>query len=168
MKSRTKCDSIQIAGINFPTICSPVRLRVKVSYTHLRGLELADYHEDDKDDTIDILIGADHYWDFITGDIVRGESGPTAISSRLGFLLSGRTTQSALNEHSAMSNLILPHDPCPNSAIPNRNDDVVESLKLRSLFSKVKRQQRATSRVESHNFNTCGTGFVFSDSYRNR
>ena len=42
LKSTTNCDSIQIAAINFPTICSPVRSRVNVSYTHLRGLELAD------------------------------------------------------------------------------------------------------------------------------
>ena len=129
LESRTDRDSVEISAINFPTICSPVRTRVNTNYAHLRGLELADHNEASKDDTIDILIGADHYWDFITGDIVRGEGGPIAISSKLGWLLSGRTTQSSSNNHSTMSNLILAGDPCQNSAIPNRNDEIVDSLK---------------------------------------
>jgi hypothetical protein len=129
LESRTNRDGVEISAINFPTICSPVRTSVNTSYAHLRGLELADENEDNKDDTIDILIGADHYWDFITEDIVRGEGGPSAISSKLGWLLSGRTTQSSSNNHSTMSNLILAGDPCQNSAIPNRNDEIVDSLK---------------------------------------
>ena len=35
------------------------------------------------DDSIDVLVGADHYWDLVTGDVV------TAIDSKLGWLLSG-------------------------------------------------------------------------------
>ena len=37
-------------------------------------------------DTIDI---PDHYWDVVTGGIIRGIDGPVAISSNLGWLLSG-------------------------------------------------------------------------------
>ena len=33
-------------------------------------------------------IGADHYWNIITGDITRKGNGPVAISSKLGWLLS--------------------------------------------------------------------------------
>ena len=37
---------------------------------------------------ISLLIGADHYWDFIEDHIIRG-NGPTAMQSKLGYLLSG-------------------------------------------------------------------------------
>ena len=38
---------------------------------------------------IDILIGSDYYYDFISGEVVRGETGPVAVGSKLGWLLSG-------------------------------------------------------------------------------
>ena len=38
---------------------------------------------------VDILIGCQNYWDFIGYKQIRGESGPVAIASRLGFVLSG-------------------------------------------------------------------------------
>ncbi|XP_070549269.1 uncharacterized protein [Ptychodera flava] len=44
--------------------------------THVRGLK-----------ALDILIGADFYWDFVGDKIIRGP--PTAVSSKLGYLLSG-------------------------------------------------------------------------------
>ena len=37
---------------------------------------------------IAVLIGADHYWDIVGNHIVRGD-GPTAVASKLGYLLSG-------------------------------------------------------------------------------
>jgi hypothetical protein len=44
---------------------------------------------------ISLLIGADHYWDVVEDEIVRGP-GPTAAKSRIGYLLSGPTTGSAV------------------------------------------------------------------------
>ena len=49
-----------------------------MNYPHLDGLELADHDNDYEGDNIDILISKDHYWDFVTGDIIRGDDGPTA------------------------------------------------------------------------------------------
>ena len=37
---------------------------------------------------ISLLIGADFYWDLVGDHIIRGD-GPTAMSSKLGYLLSG-------------------------------------------------------------------------------
>ena len=48
---------------------------MNTSPAHLDGLELADYSDDDKGETTDILIGGDHSRDVITGDVVKGESG---------------------------------------------------------------------------------------------
>ena len=55
--------------------------------------------------TIDMLIGLDLYWTIVTGDIKQGVYGPVAISSKLGWLLSGPVTVSAPCIHS--SHLII-------------------------------------------------------------
>ena len=36
-----------------------------------------------------VSIGADYYWHFLTGAIKRGESGPTALQTKVGWVLSG-------------------------------------------------------------------------------
>ncbi len=38
---------------------------------------------------VDVLIGCDLYWELITGNIRCGDSGPVAIQTRLGWVLSG-------------------------------------------------------------------------------
>ena len=81
----------------------------------LSGLELADFDDDDNDNTIDILIGIDHYWDVVTGDVVKGESGPTAGRSKLGLLLSGRVPKSVESQDPTVSNLILAGESCDTS-----------------------------------------------------
>ena len=57
-------------------------------YPHISGLDLAD---DPLDETreIDVLIGSDFYWEFVTGEVVRGVEGPVAINTTLGWMLSG-------------------------------------------------------------------------------
>ena len=38
---------------------------------------------------VDLLIGSNYYWKFATGEIYRGEEGPVAINTRVGWILSG-------------------------------------------------------------------------------
>ena len=38
---------------------------------------------------VDILVGCDYYWELVTGGICRGLKGPTAIHTKLGWVLSG-------------------------------------------------------------------------------
>ena len=38
---------------------------------------------------MDILIGSDQSWQIVTGEVKRGESGPTALCTKLGWVLSG-------------------------------------------------------------------------------
>ena len=68
----------------------------------LEGLELADGCSDHKA-SIDILIGSDHYWNIVTGDLITGDHGPVAVSSKLGWLLSGpidsRTCSNIFHSH---------------------------------------------------------------------
>ena len=55
---------------------------------HLKGLELAHPKLSLSEFTVSILIGADQFWNLVGDHIVKG-NGPTAISSKLGYLLSG-------------------------------------------------------------------------------
>ena len=79
--------------LSFPAICSSLNTLIAVNqFPHLRDLELADMAVNkDQSSQIDILIGSDYYWCVVTSDIISGESGPVALSSHFGWLLSGPT-----------------------------------------------------------------------------
>ena len=83
--------------LTVPVICEPLTgtslERSIESYQHLQGLELADSFNDRELIDIDILVGLDNYWDFISGEVIRANSGPTAVYSCLGWLLSGPALQ---------------------------------------------------------------------------
>ena len=87
-------------------------------------MELADSAEDP--DSIDILIGSDHYWDFVTGETIRGEFGPTAVRSKLGWLLSGPTNNSQ-NGTNVISNLVTSGENSTNGA--KESDEMSDMLK---------------------------------------
>jgi len=55
---------------------------------HLQELQLANPVTKSNNFFISLLIGADYYWQFMGDHIVRGD-GPTAMQSKLGYLLSG-------------------------------------------------------------------------------
>ena len=46
---------------------------------------------------IDILKGADHYYDIVIGGVIRGSAGPVAISSKVGWLPAGPVSFSNYN-----------------------------------------------------------------------
>ena len=97
-------DNKYVTALNFPIICSPLTERAHLQdHPHLQELELADSAE--SLNSIDILIGSDHYCDFVTGESIRGDFGPTAVKIKLGWLLSGPTNNSQ-NETSVVSNLV--------------------------------------------------------------
>ena len=94
-----------ISTLSFPVICSPLSTKIEVDqYPHLQGLQLADSF--DSNESIDVLIGFDHYWDFVEDDIVQGEFGPVAIDSKFGWLLSGSTNNGLYNE-TCTTNLVI-------------------------------------------------------------
>ena len=96
--------NIKVEALTFPTICAPPATAVQPYWdAELERLELADHTDTDGPDSIDVLIGSDHYWDIVTGDVVRGD-GPVAVHSKLGWLLSGPLQQ---NPPHVISNLAL-------------------------------------------------------------
>ena len=55
-------------------------------------MDLADESTDPGcSDSIDILIRSDYYWHVVIGDIICGDSGPVALNSHFGWLVSGPT-----------------------------------------------------------------------------
>ena len=81
-----------------PSICEPITCQsIDTSITaneQLMTLDLADPTDGTSDLPIDLLIGCDYYWDLVTGDICRTGTGPTAIHTKLGWVLSGPTVTS--------------------------------------------------------------------------
>ena len=82
---------LPISALVVPTIATPLRNAVKLNVTqlpHLRDLSLAHPITQDDSFKISLLIGTDHYWDLVEDHTIRG-NGPTAMSSKIGYLLSG-------------------------------------------------------------------------------
>ena len=108
VKSDKRTENIYVNAF-VSTICKPlsgqaINLAVE-TYDHLKGLKLADSHSSNNETRVDILIGADHYWDFMTNDIRKGKFGPVAIYSKLGFILSGPIG----NGYSKFSGIVSTH-----------------------------------------------------------
>ena len=76
-------ETLKLSLLSVPFICDPVAIEtlqyVICNHPHLRDLELADPSEAEPPIGIDILIGADNYWNLVTGMIIRHEDAPTAI-----------------------------------------------------------------------------------------
>lgn len=60
-----------------------------VAVEQLSGLALADENSSSDNLAVSILVGADCYWKVATGRIIHGRNGPTAVHTRLGWVLSG-------------------------------------------------------------------------------
>ena len=52
-------------------------------------MDLADPHFSGENLDVNILIGSDHYWQVVTGIVMRGACEPTAIETKFGWVLSG-------------------------------------------------------------------------------
>ena len=73
----------------------------------LAGLELADWADSDDRLEVDVLVGADLYWELVTGKITKNPGCPTAIHTRLGWVLSGPIPARAVSLFS--TNLVTTH-----------------------------------------------------------
>ena len=78
------------------TICQPLRHQTTQAaqeiYHHLEGLNLADLNTGEEELEVDILVESDQYWNLITGAVRRGDSGPNAMGTKVGWVLSGPVT----------------------------------------------------------------------------
>ena len=82
---------VPISVLVVPKIAAPFQNLVPVpgdKYLYLRNLPLAHPVGNTNKFEISLLIGADFYWKIVQDKIIRGD-GPTAVESKLGYLLSG-------------------------------------------------------------------------------
>mgnify|MGYP001794854622 CR=1 FL=1 len=93
------CSSLKNHKLNF----------IQSKFSHLKNIKLADSNPENKDLKVDILIGADFYWDFITNETIRGiEKGPIAIKSKIGYILSGPFIEK-VDKKKINSNVVISH-----------------------------------------------------------
>ena len=84
-------EEIPIRVLIVENIASPLQLHctdIINTIPHLRELPLAHPVTNHENFEISLLVGADHYWDIMEDRIIRG-NGPTAMQSKIGYLLSG-------------------------------------------------------------------------------
>ena len=82
---------IPLSVLVVPRIAAPLQTVSHAKLTslpYLHGLTLAHPITGDKHFEVSLLIGVDHYWKLVGDHTIRGD-GPTAVQSKLGYLLSG-------------------------------------------------------------------------------
>lgn len=119
-------DKTEILALSFPIICSTLPAVSNLSqYAHLSGLELADSSGSGRD-SIDVLVGSDFYWSFVSDEIQPASRGPIAINNKLGWFLSGPL--SSTDYHNiASTNLIISY--IDSGTVPTKDDELVCLLK---------------------------------------
>ena len=68
---------------------------------------------------MDVLIGSDHYWKLVTGEVIRKGDGPMAIWTRLGWVLSGPVQ--GLSHQNTSCNLVSTHTLKVDSLVPEES-----------------------------------------------
>ena len=81
-----------VEGICPPVICAGLTNQkfkfVSKQYSHLQGPHLAD-KSTDRSKAIEILVSLNYYFEFITGQVIKGKFGePVALKSSFGYILS--------------------------------------------------------------------------------
>jgi len=103
--------SMRMSFLSVPSICEPISGQAVTyaigSYKELESLKFSDYSQGDGDVEVDILVGLDQYWKLVTGEVVHCLNGPTAVYTRLGWVLSGPVQGSPSGTSSV--NLITTH-----------------------------------------------------------
>ena len=85
---------LYVSAYVVPIVCAPIKnqaINFAIrNYPHLTGLWFADFPAN-IDDALncEVLIGSNFYWHFMSGQCRRGERGPIALESCLGWILSG-------------------------------------------------------------------------------
>lgn len=84
-------EDVRISALCFLKIFSPLATNLDISrYPHLQGLDFADVNiVDGSCPAINILIVSEYYFEILTGEIVRGDSGLVAVNSKFGWVESG-------------------------------------------------------------------------------
>ena len=136
-----ECDVVQLCVRTLdvvPVIC-PVSNQQSQStlecYPYLQRLQLACDTSDSV--SVDVLIGADYYWSFFTGNIIKGDPyGPVALETNLGWVLSVPSVCSRLTR-SCTVNLSSTHVlKIESTQVSDMKDDLQKFWDLETLSIK--------------------------------
>ncbi|XP_011407795.1 PREDICTED: uncharacterized protein LOC105311847 [Amphimedon queenslandica] len=121
--------SLEVMLFSVPSICEPlsgssIQLCLE-NYKHLQGLELEDVSNLEGMVEPDVLIGSDCYWEFVSGEIIKGMRGPTASHTKLGWVLSGPLEG---DENGQCSSMLITHN-LITSAEPKDSTSLEKLLK---------------------------------------
>ena len=103
----TRCGQNEIPELlTVPHICEPlvpqpIDLCYK-SFPHLSSLTLAGTHQNDTPLDVHMLIGSDFYRQLTTGEVIRGQLGPVAINTKLGWVSGPVTADDAQDTATAV------------------------------------------------------------------
>ena len=100
-------EGIPIEVIIVPEIAAPLHdfAAIEVhSLPHFKGLTFAHPITNEHTFEINLLIGSDHYWYVVEDEVIKG-LGPTAVKSKIGYLLSGPNP--TVRQTSTLSTTIL-------------------------------------------------------------
>jgi len=86
--------SMKMSFLSVPLICEPISgqsiSHAIDTYQELESLKFSDCPQGGENNLeVDILVGLDQYWKLVTGNVVHCQGGPTAVHTRLGWVLSG-------------------------------------------------------------------------------
>ncbi|XP_006825701.1 uncharacterized protein LOC102808861, partial [Saccoglossus kowalevskii] len=101
--------------------------------SHLKGLHFAHPVSDDEKLPIDILIGADQYWNYVGSQVISGMVGPTAVSSKFGYLLSGPSgTTNTVDSNVRMLHVISTPDNyvTKNTIVTENGREIVDNVDI--------------------------------------
>ena len=144
---------IPIHVLIVPMIAVPLQNNIRYinrGLSHLRGLKLAHTVTQEESFEISLLIGADYYWDLVENEVVRG-NGPTAVKSKLGFLLSGSIRDKS--EHALICtnivSILVSHKPEEHDIKTSLNTTHRSSQSRRLASAKVRKKIRKRTNYQS-------------------
>ena len=125
---------MQMSAYSVPLICEPLSGQTvdlaKNMYDFLSDLHLADYPREAGPAEVHILIGSDQYWQLVTGEVRRGDSGPMAVHTRLGWVLSGPVEDPTHDSDPSVNLVSSTHVlRCASEPTHPENDDLIGELK---------------------------------------
>ncbi|KAJ8030134.1 Fatty acid synthase [Holothuria leucospilota] len=131
----SKCStgsSCILQAVEVPVICAQLS-RPKVPHEFMQNLgplQFADDYEDNRQVTIDILVGLDFYWSFVKQGMVRMSNGPVAQETHFGWVLSGSWLNKGGHQGYSASQLLCLND-IPEQALHKFWD--LETVGIRSI-----------------------------------
>ena len=121
---------VHLQAVGFPKICSPLSTKVDAhQLTELQGFELADHDPGSDGGKVDLLIGSDHYWEVVTGEIMRDASGSIALNSKFGWILSGPVKHGRDQQGFTTASLVLQGSEVPDASQNPSDTSLSEELK---------------------------------------